>query len=227
MDNLPNLSFISAINDRVYAVLKNAILRKMLPPGHKLNVSSLAAKWGVSNSPINDAMQRLMIEGLVEVVSRKGTFVAEVRADDLLEQLVVRQMFETTAAELSVAAVSDDDLDSWRRLLEESDKLFAGRDFDYFTYVGFDADFHSRPLIWAGNQQLLKIFQFQNFHWNTARAFYGRLPSKPHQRQCEHWDLYRAYQSRSLPAIREAIARHIDGSRQDINDALCRGELQR
>lgn len=220
MDNLPSLSFISAINDRVYEVLKGAILRKMLPPGHKLNVSSLAAKWGVSNSPISDAMQRLMIEGLVEVAPRKGTFVAEVRAADLLEQLDVRQMFETTAAEMTFAAVSDEALDEWRCLLVECDRLFEHTDFDYFTYVGFDADFHARPLAWTGNQQLLKIFQFQNFHWNTARAFYGRLPAKPHQRQREHWDIYRAYESRSLPAIKDALASHIDGCRREIRETL-------
>lgn len=226
MENLPNLSFISGINDRVYEVLKNAILTKVLPPGYKLNISSLAAKWGVSNSPINDAMQRLMIEGLVEVVARKGTFVAEIRAHDILEQMVLRRMFELQAAELTHAVVSPEEMDDWRLLLTESDRLFQGSNFDYFTFVSFDIDFHSRPILWTGNQQLLKVYQFQNFHWNTAGAFYGNLPAKPHQRQKEHWEIYRAFESQSLARINAAITAHIEGERQDILEAVRKGELQ-
>lgn len=226
MDHLPGLSFLSGINDKVYDILKSAILRKVLPPGCKLDVSSLATKWGVSRSPVNDAMQRLMTEGLVEVVARKGTFVANLNAQDILELMDVRKMFELQAAELTVDKVSQEQLEEWAQLLLQSDSLFAKPDFDYLIYVSFDIDFHTMPILWSQNQQLLKIYQFQNFHWNTSRVYYSNILPKPHQRQQEHWEIYRAYEARSLKRVQEVIVQHIDAGKEDIHEAVRRGELR-
>ncbi len=54
---------------------------------------------GVSRSPVNDAIQRLTMEGLISVIPRRGTFIAKMDVKDILELMDVRLMFELRAAE--------------------------------------------------------------------------------------------------------------------------------
>ena len=68
----------SNINEKVYNYLKSSIIDFTYPPGTKLHISDLKKLLGISQTPIKDALFRLMGEGLVEITSRKGTYVKNV-----------------------------------------------------------------------------------------------------------------------------------------------------
>jgi DNA-binding GntR family transcriptional regulator len=101
-EELPDLPRQSGLNDQVYEALKAAIVQHALPKGSRLDVNRLAKKWGVSRTPVNDAIQRLSVDGLVAVVPRRGTFVARMEVKDILDLMDVRLMFELRAAELTI-----------------------------------------------------------------------------------------------------------------------------
>jgi len=83
--------------DMVYVALRGRIRDLQLPPGAALRKDELAAEFGISRSPVNEAIARLAEEGLVEVFPQHGSFVAAIRASDLREGIFIRVGLETEA----------------------------------------------------------------------------------------------------------------------------------
>jgi len=85
----------------VVPTLREAIVGNLLPPGARLTEVSLAARLGVSRTPVREAFAQLEREGLVTVVPRVGVFVREVTARDVEETYTVRAALESLAVELA------------------------------------------------------------------------------------------------------------------------------
>ena len=84
-------------NDWVYGVLRRRIRDLELPPGAPLRKEELSLEFGVSRAPISEAIARLAEEGLVEVFPQHGSFVAEIRVEDVREGMFIRMGLETQA----------------------------------------------------------------------------------------------------------------------------------
>jgi GntR family transcriptional regulator, rspAB operon transcriptional repressor len=80
--------------DRVYEALRQRICSMVLSPGSPIRKEEVAAEFGVSRAPVNDAIARLAEEGLVDVFPQHGSFVAELRASDVREGLFIRIALE-------------------------------------------------------------------------------------------------------------------------------------
>ena len=212
-DQLEELPQYLGLNDQVYDVMKNAIMHHKLPAGSKLDVNLLAQRWNISRSPVNDAIQRLMMEGLVSVVPRKGTFVATMDAKDVLELMDVRLMFELRAAELVINEISDEWLAEMEKILVSIDWLLQQAKVDVVQYSKLDLHFHVLPILWTNNRKLHRIYQAQNFQWMMTRLY------KTSAGHTEHWEIYRAYKSRSLETVRKAIEAHIAAGKAGVVDA--------
>ena len=76
--DLPAAAFDNRdLSSRVYQVLQQDILQGQLPPGARLSLDDLAERFGISVSPIRDALRLLAADGLVELRSRRGAFVTQ------------------------------------------------------------------------------------------------------------------------------------------------------
>ena len=71
---LPRLSRAN-LSDEVYEALKEGIFRKHFAPGERLDLGKIEREMGVSRTPVKVALNRLAVEGLVEIVPRSGTYV--------------------------------------------------------------------------------------------------------------------------------------------------------
>ena len=80
--------------ERAYQTIRARIMDGSVPPGAALREEALAAEIGVSRTPVRDALRRLLADGLVESARNRGTFVAEITTDDLLEVYQLRAMLE-------------------------------------------------------------------------------------------------------------------------------------
>lgn len=87
--------------EQVYRELKAAILSLELKPGQAIVESVVGELYGISRTPAREALSRLVDEGLVEVVPRKGYFVAPVTLQDVRESYHLRILLEPEAAALS------------------------------------------------------------------------------------------------------------------------------
>ncbi|HWL22668.1 MAG TPA: GntR family transcriptional regulator, partial [Ureibacillus sp.] len=92
-----NIIETSALATQVYRVLRGEIISGVFAPGEKLDINQLAEKFGVSRSPVKEAINQLVHESLIEILPRKGTYITQLRYKDCMEALDARFMVETWA----------------------------------------------------------------------------------------------------------------------------------
>ncbi len=113
--------------DRVYDALRQAIRTLEMAPGSPIRKEEIAAQFGVSRAPVNDAIARLAEEGLVDVFPQHGSFVAKLRAEDVREGLFVRMALEVEVIRRATA-LKDADLigNLLQNISEQEAALIAG-----------------------------------------------------------------------------------------------------
>jgi DNA-binding GntR family transcriptional regulator len=96
-----------SLADRAAAVLTSEIVEGTLRPGQWVSENELAARLGVSRSPVREALRALARDGLVEVRARRGTVITELSAADVADLYAARQLVETEMVRLAVGALDD------------------------------------------------------------------------------------------------------------------------
>src|SRR5262245_64413417 len=98
------------LHAQVYASLKEALATRKLAPGEKLSLQDLATAYGVSRSPVQQALTRLVTEGLVEVKPHLGHFVRPLTVASVCEAYDVREALELWVADSCVGRTAPAEL---------------------------------------------------------------------------------------------------------------------
>jgi DNA-binding GntR family transcriptional regulator len=118
------------LREQVYAALEELILDGRLQPGQRLVETELASQLGVSRGPVREALQMLARDGWLDVRRRQGTYVRELRTEELEDYFGVRTLLEVEAARLAARRVRKGDataeeLGELRALLDRSAEIAA------------------------------------------------------------------------------------------------------
>lgn len=114
-----NMNAYLPLRDVVFNTLREAILKGELKPGERLMELQLAAKLGVSRTPIREAIRMLEQEGLAVTIPRKGAEVARMTEKDMEDVLQIRDALDELAASIACEQISQDELDELRRVMHE------------------------------------------------------------------------------------------------------------
>jgi DNA-binding GntR family transcriptional regulator len=225
VDHLPDLTRPN-ISDEVYAALRERILTRQFGLGQRLNLSQIEEQMGISRTPLKDALNRLAMEGLVEIQPRKGTFVVNPTRDEVAESFEVRRVLEVYAVELAAQRVTESQLGQMRDLVKALRRLTDIQDWDgvYHEYCNLDYDLHHLILRIAGNRRLKEIWEQVNVHVEMARTRYGKLERERNLTQKEHEEILQAFETRDLPTLQQTISHHIDRAKRSVLEDLRRRE---
>jgi DNA-binding GntR family transcriptional regulator len=196
--------------DDVHQAIREAILDRRFPPRMRLNVEELALQLGVSLTPVRSAIQLLAAEGLVDVHSRSGTFVATISRRELEETFEIRCALECLAAEKAAERLTDKDIEQARKLY---DVMLRLRKTEAQRKIHDEANFDLHEIIIraSGNQRLADIYESLQAHIAMCRlhrldeSWHSRLP----QEQKEHKEIVEAMEKRDAKALVKALRSHI------------------
>jgi DNA-binding GntR family transcriptional regulator len=155
---LPLFEPQSSLRQQVGQALRAALVAGEMRPGVLYSAPMLAEKFGVSATPVREAMLDLASEGLVEPVRNKGFRVTELSDRDLDEMTKLRMLIEVpTLGE--IAAACDDELAPRVEALREAARNIEGLavEPDLLRYVEADRQFHLALLSLSGNGHLVHI----------------------------------------------------------------------
>jgi Transcriptional regulators len=139
MAQLPKLDNSNLV-DKTYSILKDMIIKRKFPPNHKLSIPDVSSQLGVSRTPVREALNLLEKDGLVKTVSKVGTFVTAITADDVLEIMDTRLMIELwvvdkvaqkTASSLAPVISSLEKIHELSTFVVESSSIEAYHEGDY------------------------------------------------------------------------------------------------
>lgn len=154
---LPSFARWRSVREEVANVLRGAIIAGEMRPGELYSASGLAERFGISATPVREAMLDLVKQGLVEVVRNRGYKVTVVSEADLDQITQIRQLLEPTAAAGAVPHITPDELVALRGLA--SAIVDAAAEGDLVSYINADREFHLRLLSAAGNHRLVGIVE--------------------------------------------------------------------
>ncbi|GAA0496116.1 GntR family transcriptional regulator [Streptomyces olivaceiscleroticus] len=144
-----------SVRAQVLAALRDSLLSGELAPGAVYSAPALAESFGVSPTPVREAMQQLAVEGAVEVVPNRGFRVAERTPRDLAELAEVRAMLEIPAVLRLARALPPE---RWEELRPSAAAtVTAAGHGDCVAYAEADRAFHRALLALTGNRQLTLV----------------------------------------------------------------------
>ena len=114
-----NMNAYLPLRDVVFNTLREAILKGELKPGERLMELQLAAKLGVSRTPIREAIRMLEQEGLAVTIPRKGAEVARMTEKDMEDVLQIRDALDELAASIACEQISEEELAELRHTMHE------------------------------------------------------------------------------------------------------------
>lgn len=152
---LPSFTRRPSVREEVTDVLRGAIVSGEMRPGELYSAAGLGERFGVSATPVREAMLDLGKQGLVEVVRNRGYRVTVLSEADLDQITQIRQLLEPTASAEAVPHITDTELEALRALA--SAIVDAAAEGDLVSYVNADREFHLRLLGAAGNPRLVRI----------------------------------------------------------------------
>ncbi|HXD08123.1 MAG TPA: GntR family transcriptional regulator [Burkholderiaceae bacterium] len=123
------------LSERLREAIEEEIATGRLLPGSHLDESELAARFGVSRTPIREALSLLAGEGLVETRARRGTVVTQVTPQRLLEMFEVMAELEAMCARLAARRMTDVELGALERAHDECRRAAEARDSDAYFYA--------------------------------------------------------------------------------------------
>lgn len=210
---LPALPQQPRVADNVHAALRDAILSGGLPPGSRLSVPLLAQRFQVSRSPVREAVQRLVQEGLATEEPHRGAGVAELDPAELLPLYEVREMLEGLAARLAARdATASERADLRAAYDDHAEALKQGR---YADHVPLDLEFHARLRTAAHNAELAG--SLERVQGRIAIAILGGNPHAWSQHAIvEHRAILDAVLDRDPEAAEAAARVHVSRVRADI-----------
>lgn len=128
---------------RALAGLRSEILKGAFTGEKRLRETEISEHLGVSRTPLRQAIERLVEEGLLERMETGGVRVASLRTDDILDAIELRGVLEGTAARLAAErGVSEDMLAEADRFVATLDRALAVTGVDFPVYVEANAEFH-------------------------------------------------------------------------------------
>ena len=203
------------LSEMVYASIKKSIVNmdwSNSPREMKLDERRIAAKLGVSRTPLREAIKRLMAEGFVRVESRKGLFVVNKSKADMQEILLVRSALEGLGARLAATRATQDDLHRMKMIFSPFTK--KGMTRNYLKYSEANIKFHEFILQLSQCRKLIEmagnIFDHMRWirSWSIYNASFQRRFPKVHK---EHLEIIRAIERRDPDLAEKRIKAHIEG----------------
>lgn len=194
-------------SDPIADALENEIVTGTLEDGARLDETALAERFGVSRTPIREALQRLASTGLVEQRPRRGVFVAQPGPVELLEMFEVMAELECICARLAAARLTDDDLAA----LGEADAACARAvtDGDTDLYYLANERFHLRLYAACGNRFLEGEACRLHRRLKPFRRIQLRLRGRMSQSLEEHRAVLTALRAGDAAAASTALHAHV------------------
>ena len=155
MENNLKIEGYELLNQKVYRVLKESIVKGFLEPGTKLLENRIAEEMQVSRTPVREAMQKLVAEGFVKTTPNQTMVVTEVSPEDVKEVLQIRGVLEGLAARIAAKKINRQEIDELGKLVAQMSLHVTEENLSFYCKV--DDEFHDLILNICGNKWIIQI----------------------------------------------------------------------
>ncbi|MCR4402195.1 MAG: GntR family transcriptional regulator [Firmicutes bacterium] len=208
----------TSLVEQIRGILREDIVSLRLLPGARLAVDSLAERFGVSRTPVRDALNALVEEGLVMLAPRVGYYVVELSAQDVEEIADIREMIELYALRRAMRVMRPQDIEL---LLEETRAVRSLRGEERRRmFEQLDRKFHTEMIGAANNKRLRDL---------SARILalvdlMRNLNARVDEALDEHIAILEAMRKGDVSVAQRLLQEHLEGVRRAIISEMSRAK---
>jgi DNA-binding GntR family transcriptional regulator len=215
---MPETNKITRVDD-AYTRLKDEIRTNRMPPGFQATEPEIALRFGMSRTPVREALIRLESEGLVELIPRKGARVLPINVHDMKEIYDILTSLEPdVAADVAAKNLTKAQLRPLEKAAADMEKALKHDDLD--AWADADDRFHHHMLDLHGNRRLKEIVLALKFQVYRSRIVTLRLRDKPLKSNKEHRKILEYIRQGNAEAAREAFRAHRRRAGQELISLL-------
>jgi GntR family transcriptional regulator, gluconate operon transcriptional repressor len=198
--------------------LREAIIKRELAPGERLNEAKLTRELKLSRSPVREAFRILEAEGLVTLEPHRGAYVPTLSEHDLREIFDVRLMFETHA--LRHGSLTTETLAPLRQAVTEARSALHAANFEQWHRAG--VRFHDGLVGLALNGHLKRLYVDLTVSLRRYQISLISIPDQPERSQSAHETILSALEHGDLERGVDLVAEHITSLKEALLKAIAR-----
>lgn len=209
------------VSGQAYSEIKRRILDLTFRPGELLSETRLANDFGLSRTPVREALKRLETDGLVDVLPQQGTFVSPIRRELVRDAQFARSALECALVEDAARLRSDEDVRQLLFNLEGQERAAAAADFALLYRL--DEEMHARLAAAAGRPAIWDLVADIKIHMDRVR----KLTLKPDHAPrliAQHRAIVDAVVARDPKAAASAMADHLAFVIEHFDEFVSAGE---
>jgi GntR family transcriptional regulator, carbon starvation induced regulator len=217
-----NLDQTATLTERAGASIEAAIVRGQLPPGAKLRIAEIAGEFGISPTPMREALSRLVSRGLVVAIGQRGFRVAPIGSEDLADITFTRITLETAALRRSMQ-VGDGKWEGGIVSALHQMKRIAGRSKILQNSPELDAvhkDFHASLIAACGSPRISELASQLYDQAFRYRSIMLANSIGADDFIAEHQKLADVVLSRATEMAVTALAEHLGRTYRDVYGAV-------
>jgi len=206
-ENTQSMQPMPTISNRIYKELAAQIIRGALSPGQKLEEMQLAAQFGVSRTPIREALRELAARGFVNLIPRRGGVVSRVGLEQLIDMLEAECEVEALCARLAAQRMTALEKSELEAIFSELEELASAQ--KQAEYLEKNQEFHVRICTGAHNATIAAMTRELRDRLAPFRQQQGLgLEIRLGQSLAEHKEIIQAILAGNAEQAYEAMRRH-------------------
>lgn len=212
------------IVDTVYEKLRALIVSHELAPGAHLSVPALAERFGVSRSPVREAVNRAVRDGIAVERPRQGASVVHFVAATLLPLFELREALEVAAARLAALRRTDRDVEALQNLLTAQERAIEAGKLDAF--VQFDMEMHLAIVNACASEEIQQATRRLFLRLSLALSM-RVAPSGPDVAFAEHRAIVAAIRVQDADQAETAARVHLRGAVRRLVQQMDDGRVRK
>jgi DNA-binding GntR family transcriptional regulator len=205
---------VEPLYQQVAARLRELIYAGTLPAGSWIDELALAKSFGLSRTPLREALKVLEKEGLVRNVPRQGSFVTELSAEDLEELFPIMAMLEARCALEATRKATDADIRALEAIHAELERCAAAG--DAAGYYAANDQFHVRLEMLSANRWLQRVTSELRRFLRLLRGRQLDVPGRREESLAEHRALMKAIKARDAVRAERLMKDHLHAQEHSV-----------
>lgn len=199
----------------IYADLRQQLVSLQRLPDEPVSESEIAEAYGVSRTPVREAILKLADEGLLDIFPQSGIFVSRIPIAELPEAILIRRALEETTARIAATQATASQLLALQSVLQSQREAEAADDHDAFHLA--DEAFHAAIAEVAGYPGIWTLIQQVKVHVDRYRRLTLPQPGRITRAIAEHETILAAISAHDPVRAVAAITDHLERLLADIS----------
>lgn len=204
----------SSLSNRLAEIIKEKIFNGELKPGAKVRVKDFAKEFQTSTTPVRDALNRLVSEGIMTLNPRVGYYVKSFSPKEVDDIFFVRTTLEVAILESIFDEITEEDLIVWRQL----DERYANKDLSEEEMYEFshEGSIHLQLCNKCTNQYLKDVY----VSFFERVLLISSLVAHEYDHYTDHSDILDAIETGNLSVAKKAMELHLEGARASVHNQI-------